>query len=134
MTTPLNEEALEAGAKAIDPGLYLDFETDLVNRAGFSEEKAREYVTAKKRRNEELARDVVSAYLSAVPADTVNSVEELDKLPVGSVVRSGGREFYKTSYIEHPWILPYGVDRFGSHYLSKHSRVTLVHRPEASDA
>lgn len=80
-----------------------------------------------------LAHAAVVAYLTVAQPE-VNSVEELEALPVGSVVRSGGREFYKTSYIEHPWILPYGAYRFGSQYLSKHSRVTLAHRPEASDA
>ncbi|ALD64016.1 hypothetical protein AFL94_08870 [Arthrobacter sp. LS16] len=64
----------------------------------------------------------------------VTSVEELDALPAGSVVSSGGREFYKTSYIEHPWILPYGVDRFGSGYLAKQAKVTILHRPEVGDA
>lgn len=70
----------------------------------------------------------------AVAQPVVNSVEELDALPAGSLARSGGREFYKTSYIERPWILPYGVDRFGSSYLFKHSKVILLHRPEATDA
>ena len=59
----------------------------------------------------------------------VNSVEELDALSAGTLVKSGGREFYKTSYVELPWILPYGVDRFGSSYLSKDSKVTVIHRP-----
>ena len=66
----------------------------------------------------------------AVAQPVVNSVEELDQLPGGSIVKSGGREFYKTSYVELPWILPYGVDRFGSSYLAKHSKVTVIHRPE----
>lgn len=71
----------------------------------------------------------VSAYLAAAQPE-VKSVEELDALPAGSLVRSGGREFYKTSYIDLPWVLPYGVDRFASGYLAKHSKVTVIHRPE----
>ena len=73
---PLNPDALEAAVKAIDPGLYGDFEADLVKHAGFTEEKAREYVIAKKRRTEDFARAAVSAYL-AVAQPAVNSVEEV---------------------------------------------------------
>lgn len=74
--SPLNPDALAASAKVIDPGLYGDVEADLVKHAGFTEEKAREYVIAKKRRTEDFARDSVSAYLDVAQL-VVNSVEEL---------------------------------------------------------
>ncbi|MBM7767340.1 hypothetical protein [Glutamicibacter nicotianae] len=77
--------------------------------------------------------NIVSAYLAAAQPE-VNSVEELDALPAGTLVRAGGREFYKTSYIDLPWILPYGVDRFASGYLAKHSKLTVTHRPGMNDA
>jgi|GEM_PF-5147381 len=64
----LDQQALEAAAKALNPGLYGDFEESLVKHAGFSEEKASQYVEAKKRRHEELAYAAVSAYLAALPA------------------------------------------------------------------
>lgn len=76
---------------------------------------------------------IISTYLAAALPE-VTTVEELEALPAGSLVKSGGREFYKTSYIEYPWVLPYGVDRFGSEYLAKHSKVTVTHRPEKDDA
>ncbi|MGO2807929.1 MAG: hypothetical protein ACTIAQ_04280 [Glutamicibacter arilaitensis] len=65
----------------------------------------------------------------AVAQPVVNSVEELDALPLGSLVRAGVREFYKTSCIANPWVLSYGVDRFGSDYLAKYP-TEVIHRPE----
>ncbi|MNW35817.1 hypothetical protein D3C74_128190 [compost metagenome] len=103
--TPLNPDALKAGHEAYRRAYY---------KAGDS-----------------LARCFekgLSAYLT-VAQPVVNSVEELDALPVGSLVRAGVREFYKTSYIANPWVLSYGVDRFGSDYLAKYP-TEVIHRPE----
>ena len=61
-----------------------------------------------------VARLAVSSYLSALPAqpDTVNSVEELDQLPHGTVIMATGGNwnpehpelFLKCGYAHAPWM------------------------------
>ena len=113
--TPLNPDALEVGAQSME----CQCSKHVIDCGEYYADCPRHGHYPK----------AVSAYL-AVAQPEVNSVEELDALPAGTLVKSGGREFYKTSYIDLPWILPYGVDRFGSSYLAKHSKVTVIHRPE----
>ncbi|MEU5838531.1 hypothetical protein ABZ820_33355 [Streptomyces diacarni] len=66
---PLNEEALEAATWAVS----------LAEREMHTNE------SLGKQRH--IARRAITAYLSAVPADTVNSVEEWRDLPVATMVR-----------------------------------------------
>ncbi|MGP9033657.1 hypothetical protein ACT17S_11365 [Glutamicibacter mysorens] len=75
--TPLNPDALEAASRTVHPGYW-----NLIDK--YPEER----IAQKSKSNLiEEAHSTVSAYL-AVAQPEVNSVEELDALPVGTVVLS----------------------------------------------
>lgn len=120
-TAPLNQDALEAGAKALlavqQPEVSADYSWNVQFEDGRDE-----------LRNE--TRAAVSAYL-AVAQPVVNSVAELDALPVGYLVRTAnGREYYKSPQLEYPWSKGRDHDRSSSRHLSHYGPVTVVHRPE----
>lgn len=117
--TPLNPDALEAASRVNDPEAWSMID-DIPNDPGAM--RLRESLIAE-------AGRTVSAYL-AVAQPEVNSVEELDALPIGSVVIINGtmlqaddRDDYGTM-----WSRVRDIDAYPSEALALPARV--LYRPE----
>ncbi|NQD40528.1 hypothetical protein [Glutamicibacter halophytocola] len=138
--TQLNPDALEAAAKALlavqQPEVSADYAWNVQFEDGRDE-----------LRNE--ASAAVSAYL-AVAQPVVNSVEELDALPVGTVIMAtGGRWnpghpelFLKCGYAHAPWMALDPSDRDDGENLESSGAVLrwrcdgearVLYRPEVTD-
>lgn len=84
---------------------------------------------------EPIAQRAVTAYLEAVAQPVVNSVEELDKLPVGTVIQSGEyperRKFglYR-KFSKESWLFSEDYDFRG---LSITLPARVLYRPEVND-
>lgn len=123
--TPLNPDALEAGAKAIDPGVYGTFEADLVKHAGFSKTAAREYADAKKRQLEGMARAAVSAYLAAALPEMTER-EQVTALPDKIVLEDRRGTIWQK--INGTWYTPGSKHDYSDQSVMLPARV--LYRPE----
>ena len=105
---PLNPDALDKAADAVNE-LYADGHCP---------------------KAEDAAEVAVSAYVAAALPE-VTSVEELEALPVGSLVKTAdGREFYKAPLYDYPWSQGREHDRANSPYLANYGPVTILHKPK----
>ena len=124
--TPLNPDALEAGAKALlavqQPEVSADYAWNVQFEEGRNE-----------LRNE--TRAAASAYL-AVALPVVNSVEELDKLPVGSVILDGDpcvlQMVEKSSIVGSEWAIANAEHIYTTGKITLPARV--LYRPEVPGA
>ncbi|HJX77309.1 hypothetical protein [Glutamicibacter sp.] len=109
--TPLNPDALETAAKATMGTVYGNLPTEEMHVA--------------------VARAAVSAYL-AVAQPVVNSVEELDKLPAGSVILDGDpcvlQMVEKSSIVGSEWAIANAEHIYTTGKITLPARV--LYRPE----
>ena len=117
--TPLNEEALEAMSRVMNPNVW-----HTIDR--FPDD---ELVVMTKQEELSKAKKLAEAYLSAVPADTVNSVAELDALKDGAIIIDDDgdvmRYTSKTDSGNHWEVM--GTEEW---YSSAALPATVLYRPE----
>jgi len=138
MSSPLNEEAPDSAVSADQKiTVYETPARDYPQHGSVSislNHSKRQSTTIQiAKSTAESLRDQLNAML-AVPADTVNSVEELEAMPVGSVIRGGKWEHVAEKIANSPFI-PYwwttGCDyEADPRYLLP---AIVLYRPEAND-
>lgn len=128
MNTPLNTDAVTAVARALNEAGWTCYEGGMEPGKYDGCEDCQEVCN-------ELARKALAAYL-AVAQPVVNSVEELDALPVGSVILDGDpcvlQMVEKSSIVGSEWAIANEEHIYTTGKITLPARV--LYRPEVPGA